>query len=143
MPTRTLSLIALACLSLGLAGCSSSVPSVDGTLVDGGKAYSPKADEYVSINLTSEDGTRSYSGKVEAEGKFSIQSSDGKGVRTGKYKVSVSIYQSPTAGKGGPPAPKTLDTGEVIEVSSANRTLTVDLSKAKVDTSTGKEAKKK
>lgn len=129
MATRILPSLFAACLCL--TGCGPSKVNVEGTVVNGGQPYTLKADEFLTVNVSSEDGSASFNGKVTAEGKFAIETADNKGILPGKYKVILNRYGSPAATGGKPAPPVTLEANEVWDVSSSNHTFTIDLAKYK------------
>ena len=140
---RTFGAMALASL-FALTGCGDSGVAVDGKLVDGTAPYALPDGDAISLTLASEDGKTNCSANVEKDGTFVAKSQGGKPVPAGKYKVSIMHYHMPAAtGKGPAPtpvAPAPVDTGEVWDVSSSNKSFTLDMGKIK---SKEKEPKKK
>ncbi len=135
--------VVLAVFPFALAGCGPSNVNADGKVMRGGQPHSPRPEEYLSVNLSSETGGEVYSGKVTADGSFVIESKDNSGVKPGKYKVSVTRYLSPAfSEKGKPGTPATLHVDEPWEVSSANKSLTIDLDKIGYDKLPKAEKKK-
>lgn len=114
------------------AGCGGGGVSVEGKVVNGGNPYTLSEGEAINIGLQG-DGT-SGSATVQKDGSFVAKKSDGKSLPPGKYKVSITHYPATAAGKGkggGPPQPQTKTAGETWDVSSSNRTFTLDLAKYK------------
>jgi hypothetical protein len=116
------------------AGCGGGTVPVEGKAVKGGQPYNPAKDGDLNIVLTAAEGGKNFSGKVAEDGNFKINA-----VPAGKYNVTVTIYP-PIGGGGGPPAPgdkkgppmsgtKKLD--ESWEVSSSNKSFTLDVAKLK------------
>jgi hypothetical protein len=110
-----------------LTGCGGGV-EVDGKVVNGGNPYSLSEGE--AINIVLQGDTATGSATVEKDGHFVAKKSDGKPLPPGQYKVTVTHYP-PTAGAKGPPQPKTKTANETWDVSSSNKTFTLDLSKYK------------
>jgi hypothetical protein len=113
-----------------VTGCGSGGVDVDGKVVKDGNPYSLAEGE--AINITLQGDTASGNATVEKDGHFVAKKSDGKPLPPGTYKVSLTHYP-PTAagGKGGPPQPKQKTAGETWDVSSSNKSFTVDLGKYK------------
>lgn len=122
--------ILLTALCVVAQGCGASGVLVDGKLVDGGAPYTLSEGEGISLTLASEDGKTSCGANVENDGTFQVKTTTGQPVPPGKYQVSI-IHYRPVAGKGTPTPPAPLDTGEVWDVSSSNRSFTLDLAKLK------------
>jgi hypothetical protein len=122
-----------AILALGLAiltaGCGGGggVP-IEGKVTKGGQAYSPAADGDLNIGLTAVDGGKNFSSKVGEDGSFKIAD-----VPSGKYSVNVTQY--PKAGgepsKKGPPTSSNKKLDEQWDVSSSNKSFTLDVAKLK------------
>jgi hypothetical protein len=122
--------IALFVTLCGTLGCGGSGVDVDGTVVKDGKPYALTEGESININLQSDGATGTAS--VEKDGHFVAKKSDGKSLPPGKYKVSIVHYPPPPAGGAKmPPQPKPKDAGETWDVSSSNKTFTLDLAKYK------------
>ena len=123
---------------LGAAtGCGGGGVPVDGKVVDGNKPFTLAEGDSVTITMTSEDDKTTCTANVDKEGNFTAKTSTGQLVPPGKYKVTVLRYHlstTPPALSKTPPPPQTptsLETGEVWDVSSTNKTFTLDISKAK------------
>ena len=77
--------------------------------------------------LTSEQGGKSYSGKAEEDGSFKIA-----GVSSGKYSVGATRYPlAGDGGKGAPPTEANKKLDEKWDVSSSNKSFTLDVAKLK------------
>jgi hypothetical protein len=130
---RSILLPTITVFALILTDCSggSSVP-VEAKLARGEKPFNPKADEYLTVNLTNEKGTASFSGNVGADGTIAIEAPDGK-IPVGKYKVKITRYLNPTTKRGQPGVPIELDTNAEWDVSENNRSFTLDVDKTGYD----------
>jgi predicted small lipoprotein YifL len=130
---RVLSLMVLSALC-ALTGCGDGGVNVDGKLVSGTAAYPLPEGDSITLTLASDDG-KTGSANVEKDGTFTVKGQGGKALAPGKYKVSIMHYHMPAAtGKGPAPMPATpipVDTGEVWDVSSSNKSFTLDMSKIK------------
>lgn len=126
---RVLGLVLFSALGAILSGCGGGGVAVDGKLVDGGNPYTLAEGENVNITMASEDGHTTCNGKVEPDGTFHAKTSAGLPVPPGRYKVSIVHYRMPTGKTASPPV--TVDTGEVWEVSSSNKSFTLDMAKLK------------
>ncbi len=114
------------------AGCGGGKVSPDGKVVIGDKAYNPEADGDLTVSLSGEGAAGTHTAQVQPDGSFRVQDSAGGGVAPGKYKVGYTRYPSKDemAKLKGPPAPKTVETGEVWDV-AAGKSFTLDLAKSK------------
>lgn len=119
-------------LTSAAVGCGGGGVAVTGKVVNGGSPYTLAEGEGLSINLTKEDGGGAGGGTVQKDGTFKIAGPEGAGLPAGKYKVTVTHYPSPQAGKPGaaPSPPKTKDAKEVWDVSS-NKSFDLDFAKYK------------
>jgi hypothetical protein len=127
MPIRLLMIGVVACGVFALAGCGGGSIGIEGKVVNGSKAYSPSTDGDVNIGLTADTGGKSFSSKAEEDGTFKIA-----GVPPGKYSVSVTRYpkaDEKSTKVAPPPTNKKLD--EKWDVSSSNKSFTLDISKLK------------
>jgi hypothetical protein len=121
-------------LVLGIAlmaavGCGGGGQTIEGKVVNGGQPFSPEKDGDVNVGLTAVEGGKNYSGKAGADGTFKIEK-----VPSGKYDVNVTRYpkMDPNAKQTGPPpAAGNKKYPEQWEVSSSNKTFTLDLTKLK------------
>lgn len=119
---------------MGLAilaiGCGGGTNTIEGKVTKGGQPFAGGTDGDVNIVLTPTDGGagQSFSGKAGPDGSFKIEK-----VPSGKYSVSATIYPKPPAeGKQASapmPANKKLD--EQWEVSSSNKSFTLEITKMK------------
>lgn len=122
--------LALFVAACSLTGCGAGGVDVDGKVVKDGSAYSLAEGEAINISLQG-DGA-SGNATVNKDGTFVAKKSDGKALPPGQYKVSLTHYPpTAAAGKGGPPQPKTKTAGETWDVSSSNKSFTLDISKYK------------
>lgn len=121
-----LGLFIVAC---GLTGCGGGGVDVDGKVVNGGNPYTLSEGEAINISLQGD--SASGNATVEKDGHFVAKKSDGKPLPPGQYKVTVTHYPPTAAGSKGPPQPKTKTANETWDVSSSNKTFTLDLSKYK------------
>lgn len=130
---KRLLLVPLFVALCAVAGCGGGGGvEVDGKVVKGGNAYTLADGESININLQGGDATGSAT--VEKDGTFKAKKSDGKPLPAGSYKVSITHYPPASAaggGKGGSPQPKTKTANETWDVSSSNKSFTLDLDKYK------------
>jgi hypothetical protein len=118
-------------VTVGLSGCGGGGGvALTGKVVNGDKPYSPEQDGDLSIMLAGDAG-KSYTMRTQPDGSFKID--DSKGIAPGKYKVSLTKYPSKAQMEKvkGPPTSVTKETGETWDVSSSNKSFTVDVSKVK------------
>ena len=110
-----------------LAGCGGGGVGIDGKVTNGGQPYSPSKDGDLNIVLTSDDGGKSFSGKAEEDGTFKIA-----GVTAGKYSVGATKYpKADGGGAKGPPTPSIKKLDEKWDVTSSNKSFTLDVTKMK------------
>ncbi|MBY0514707.1 MAG: carboxypeptidase-like regulatory domain-containing protein [Gemmataceae bacterium] len=119
--------LALVCgVTLAASGCGGTVTDAGGKVVSGGNQYTLADGEGIMINLTSEDG-KTASAQVEKDGTFKLRSpGSDSGVPPGKYKVGYTHYP-PAAGGKGQGNPVTKNTKEEWDISSSNRSFTLDI----------------
>lgn len=108
-------------------GCGSGGVEVSGTVTKDGKQYTLAEGENINIALQGDGATGSAT--VSQDGSFTAKRSDGKPLPPGSYKISVTRYTAAAGGKGPPSRPDTKNAGETWDVSSSNKTFTLDLGK--------------
>jgi len=125
--TRRLCLLTVCGFAAILTGCSGGV-EVEGKVTRGGGPLDLKEGEVMKVLLTSEDGKTTGTGEVGTDGSFKVKTADGATIPPGKYKVSYMIYPpKPADERKGQPPPVMRDAKEVWEVTSTNRSFTLDL----------------
>jgi hypothetical protein len=108
-----------------LAGCGGGGVPVEGKVTKGGQPYDPAKDGDINVGLR---GNKDFSGKAGADGSFKIDN-----VPPGKYTVTATIYPAAGAAAGakGPPMASSKQLDEQWEVSSSNKSFTLDVAKLK------------
>ena len=137
---RGLLLSALWAFAACAAGCGSSLVTIEAKVVKGGQPYALKSDEYWNVSISSEDGKSTHTAKVGPDGALPFEAP----VAPGKYKIQVIRYKVPAEGAKGPPTPPmTIEVNETWEVSSSNRSFTLDADKLGLEKLDKKPGKKK
>ena len=118
-----------------LAGCGKSGVAVEGNVVKGGKPYTLGEGEGITITMRSEDGKTTCSGSVEKDGNFKMSTTSGALVPPGKYSVSYVHYPPKAAAEKAksPPSPSSKTSSESWDVTTENKSFTLDLDKSKPD----------
>lgn len=119
----------LVALSLG---CGAGGVEVDGKLTNGSAAYTLSENETITVTLIGEAGQMGTA-EVQKDGSFVVKDGTGKPLKPGKYKITIVHYVMPKtkAKDGSPPMPTTKETGETVEISASNKSITLDMAKYK------------
>jgi hypothetical protein len=122
-------LFAVGALALGaflIAGCGPSTVGIEGKVTNGGKDYSPSTDGDLNVGLTAESGGKNYSGKVDEQGNFKIPA-----VPAGQYSVTLTRYPKVDEKTKSAPMSGTKKLDEKWDVSSSNKTFSIDIAKVR------------
>ncbi|MBM3979998.1 MAG: hypothetical protein FJ304_06885 [Planctomycetes bacterium] len=131
--TRRLSQLAMGLVFASAAlGCGAAGVEVDGKLTNGAAAYSLAENETITVTLIGEAGQMGTA-EVQKDGSFVVKDGTGKPLKPGKYKITIVHYVMPKtkAKDGSPPMPTTKETGETVDVSASNKSITIDMAKYK------------
>jgi len=116
--------LALLVPAVGCGGGDTGV-IVDGTVTKNGSPITFGDSEGVMVTLT--NGSEKHTVTVDEKGKFTIQKPAGGGIPAGKYTVSYTHFQNASPYSKAKPFKHEKKLPEEFDLSSANRTLTINI----------------